>query len=118
MLAYRITKDRHVAKKAKQIIHQTILRPIHTFGNDSWTLDKKARSADYNSRHESYQNGTRGNQMGKKRKEELHRQSNLLPIVQVMKKNKLRRFGHVVRRDEESTLRVVMKLNMKVKIPK
>ena len=43
---------------------------------------------------------------------------NLLLVVQVMNKNKLRRFGHVVRRDEESTLRDVMQLNMKANRPR
>ena len=42
----------------------------------------------------------------------------MLPIVQVINKNKLRRFGHVMRRDEDSTLRVVMKLKMKGQIPR
>ena len=42
----------------------------------------------------------------------------MLPIVQVISKNKLRRFGHVMRREEDSTLRVVMKLKMKGKRPK
>ena len=42
----------------------------------------------------------------------------MLPIVQVINKNKLRWFGHVMRREEESTLRVVMKLNMKGKRPR
>ena len=31
-------------------------------------FDKKARTADYNSRHDSYQNDTRGHQMGHKDK--------------------------------------------------
>ena len=38
---------------------------------------------------------------------------NKLSIVQVIDKNKLRWFGHVMRREEESMLRVVMQLNMK-----
>ena len=37
----------------------------------------------------------------------------MLPIVQVIKKNKLRWFGHVMRREEDATLRVVMKIKMK-----
>ena len=49
----------------------------------------------------------------RKRNEDLHRQINMLPIVQVLNKNTLRRFGHVTMREEESTLRVVMQLNMK-----
>ena len=53
----------------------------------------------------------------RKRNEDLYKQSNMLPNVQVINKNKLRWFGHVMRREEESTLRVVMKLNMKGKRP-
>ena len=49
----------------------------------------------------------------RKRNEDLSKQNNMLPIVQVINKNKLRWFGHVMRREEESTLRVVMKLKMK-----
>ena len=41
----------------------------------------------------------------------------MLRIVQVINKNKLRWLGHVMRREEESTLRVVMKLKMKGKRP-
>ena len=42
-------------------------------------------------------------------------QSNMVPIVHVINKNKLSWFDHVMRREEESTLRVVMKLKMKGK---
>ena len=56
---YRLTKDKNVPKKAKQIIHQTIFRPIIIFGNDCRTLDKKDRTADYNSINETYQNTTK-----------------------------------------------------------
>ena len=42
----------------------------------------------------------------------------MLHIVQVINKNKLRWFGHVMGREEESTLRVVMKLKMKGKRPR
>ena len=65
---YRLLKDRNVPKKAKQIIHQTILIPILIFGSECWSLDKRTRTEDYNSRHESYHNDTRGHQMGQKEK--------------------------------------------------
>ena len=54
----------------------------------------------------------------RKRNEDLYKQSNMLHIVQVINKKKLRLFGHVMGRDEESTLRVVMKLKMKGKRPR
>ena len=41
--------------------------------------------------------------------------SDMLPIAEVANKNKLRWFDHVMRREEESMLKVVMKLNMKGK---
>ena len=50
--------------------------------------------------------------------EDICRQSNKLPIVQVINKNKHRWFGNVMRREEVSTLRVVMKLKMKGKRPR
>ena len=44
--------------------------------------------------------------------------TNKLSIVQVIDKNKLRWFGLVMRREEESMLRVVMQLNMDGNIPR
>ena len=64
-----------------------------------------------------YHNDTRGYQMGQKEKLR-HIQSNMLPIVQVINKNKLRWFGHVTRREDESTLRVVVTLKVKGKRPR
>ena len=46
----------------------------------------------------------------RKRNEDLYQQSKILPIVQVSDKNKLRWFGHVTRREDESTRTVVMKI--------
>ena len=54
----------------------------------------------------------------RKRNENLCRQSNMLPVVQVINKNELRWFGHVMRREEESMLRVVIKLKMKENRPR
>ena len=44
--------------------------------------------------------------------------TNKLSIVQVINKNKLRWFGLVMRREEESMLKVVMQLKMKGKRPR
>ena len=40
------------------------------------------------------------------------------PLFKVINKNKFRWFGNVMRREEESTLRVVMKIKMKGKRPR
>ena len=44
--------------------------------------------------------------------------TNMLPIVHVIDKNKLRWFGLVMMREEESMLRVVMQLKVKGKRPR
>ena len=38
---YRLLKDMNVPKKPKQIIHQTVLRPILIFGSECWTLTNR-----------------------------------------------------------------------------
>ena len=117
MYVYRLLKDRNVPKKAKQTIHQIILIPILFFGSEFWTLTKRLElqitTADMKVIR-MIQGVTRWD---RKRNEDLHKQSNMLPIVQVINKNKLRWFGHVMRREEDSTL-VVMKLKMKGKRPR
>ena len=44
--------------------------------------------------------------------------TNMLPVVQVIDKNKLRWYGHVMRKEEESILRVVMQLKLKRQRPR
>ena len=43
-MMYRLLKDRHVPKKAKLLIHMTILRLILLYGHESWILTKKLKS--------------------------------------------------------------------------
>ena len=43
-MMYRLLKYRHVPKKAKLLIHITILRPILMNGHESWILTKKLKS--------------------------------------------------------------------------
>ena len=81
-------------------------------------FDNNSRTADYNVIHESYQNDTRVTRCDRKRNEDLCRQSNILPIVQVINKNKLRWFGHGMGKEKESKLGVVMKLKMTGKRPR
>ena len=43
-MMYRLLKYRHVPKKAKLLIHMTILRPILLYGHGYWILTKKLKS--------------------------------------------------------------------------
>ena len=115
---YRLLEDRNVPKKGKQIIHQTILRPILIFGSECWTLTKMLEQQITTADMKVIRMIQGVTRWDRKRNEDIYKQSNMLSIVQVIDKNKLRWFGHVMRRAEESTLRVVMKLKIKGKTPR
>ena len=115
---YRLLKNRKVPKKAKQIIRQTILRPIVIFGSECWTLTKRLEQQITTADMKVIRLIQWVTRWDRKRNEDLYKQSNMLPIVQVINKNKLLRFGHVMMGEEESTLRVVMKLKMNGKRPR
>ena len=115
---YRPLKDRNPPKKAKQIIHQTILRHIRIFGSECWTLTKRLEQQITTADMKVIRMIQGVTRWDSKRNEDLYKQSNMVPIVQGINKNKLRWFGHVMRREEESTLRIVMKLMMKGNRPR
>ena len=116
-MLYRLLKDRNVTKKAKHIIHQTILKPILISGSECWTLTKRLQQQITTADMKVIRMIQWVTRWDGKRNEDLYKQSNMLPIVQVINKNKLRLFGHLMTTEEESTLRVVMKLKMKGKRP-
>ena len=110
-----LLNDSNVPKKAEQIIHQTILRYIITFESECWTSTKRLEQQITTTYMKVIRMERGVTIWHRKRNENLYKQSNMLPIVQVINRNKPRWFGHVIRREEESTLTVVMKLNMKRK---
>ena len=115
---YKLRKDRNVPKKAKRIIQQTILRPILIFGSEWGTLTKRLEQPITTADMKVIRMIQGVTRCDRKRDEDVNKQSNMLPIVQVINTNKLRWFGHVIRREVESTLKVVMKLKMKGKRPR
>ena len=104
------------APRGGEILYSAPL--ILIFGSECWTLtkrlDQQITTADMKVIR-MIQGVTRWD---RKRNEDLYKPSNMLPIVQVINKNKLRWFGHAMRREEDSTLRVVIKLKMKGKRPR
>ena len=115
---YRLLKDRNVPKKAKEIIHETILIPILIFGSECWTFTKRLEQQITTANMKVIRIIQGVTRWDRTINEDLYKQSNMLPIVQVINKNKLRWFGHVMKKEEEPTLRVVMKLKRKGNIPR
>ena len=69
------------------------------FGSKCWTLTKSPEQQITTAYMKVIRMVTRWD---RKRNEDLYKQSNMLPIVQVINKNKRRWFDHVMRREEES----------------
>ena len=102
--SFKYLKDRNVPKKAKQITHQTILRPMLIFGCECWTLTKRLEQQITTANMKVIRMIQGVTRRDRKRNEDLYKHRNMLPIVQVITKNILRWFGHVMRRQEDSTL--------------
>ena len=94
---HRLLKDRNVPKQAKQIIHKTILRHIIILGSECWTLTKRLEQQ-ITAAVITFIRMIKGvTRWDRKINEDLYKQSYMQPIVQVINKNNLRWFGHVMR---------------------
>ena len=83
-ILYRLLKDQNVYSRAKLVIHNTILRPILLYGQESWVtskqLDSRIQAAD---------------------------------MKDVIRKGKFRWLGHVMRREPLSIIHQVVNYKMK-----
>ena len=110
---YRLLKDRHVPKKAKLLIHMTILRPILLYGHESWILTKKLKSKITAADMKVLRLVKGVTRRDRIRNADIYDEFKIKPIIETIQTDQLRWFGHVMRRDEETTAKKV--LNLKVK---
>ena len=117
-MMYRLLRDRHVPNKAKRLIHMTILRPILLYGHESWILTKnlkgKITAADMKVLR-LVKGVTRRDRL---RNADIYDEFKIKPIIETIQTYQLRWFGHVMRRDEETTAKKVLDLKVKGKIPR
>ena len=116
-MMYRILKDRHLPKKAKLLIHMTILRPILLYGHEYWILTNKLKSkitAAYMKVLRLVNGVTRRDRI---RNADIYDEFKSKPIIETIQTDQLRWFGHVMRRDDESANKV-LELKVKGKIPR
>ena len=114
-IMYRLLKYRHEPKKAKRMIHMTILRPILLHGHESWILTKKLKSnitaADMKVQR-LVKGVTRSDII---RNADIYDDFKIKPIIETIQTYQLRWFDHVMRRDEETTAKKVLDLKVKEK---
>ena len=114
-MMYRLLKDRHVPKKAKLLIHMTILRPILVYGRESWILTKKLKSniTAVDMKVMRLVKGVGLTRRDRVRNSDIYEEFKIKPIIETIQTDQLRWFGHVMRRDEKTTAKKVLDVKVK-----
>ena len=112
-MMYRLLKYRHVPKRAKVLIHMTILRPILLYGHESWILKKQLKSKITAADMEVLRLVKGVTRRDRVRNADIYEEFNIKPIIETIQTDQLIWFGHVMRRDEKTTAKKVLDLKVK-----
>ncbi|XP_050444261.1 uncharacterized protein LOC126847894 [Adelges cooleyi] len=96
----------------------SVVRPAMLYGSECWAVDKKAeqRMSVAETRMLRWMSAVTGED--RIRKESIRGSLGVASIVEKTRENMLRRFGHVIKRDEAEAVRGVMKINVEGKSEK
>ena len=94
-------KDRNIPRKVKTMIYITILRPILTYGHESWTLTSKTRSQLQAAEMKTLRLIKGVTRLDRLRNEDIRRELGVEGILDFVERGQLRWFGHVKRMDQE-----------------
>lgn len=101
MALYPILKDIHVPQKTKIIIYTTILRPILLYGSEVWTLTQKNKSKVQAAEMKVLRLIKGVTRRDRIRNEDIRRELGLIAVTEVVERNQLRWYGHLMRMGEE-----------------
>ena len=99
-LLYPLMKDRNIPRKVKTIIYTSILRPILTYGHESWTLTTKTRSQIQAAEMRVLRLIKGVTRLDKLRNEDIRRELEVEEILKFVERGQLRWYGHVKRMEE------------------
>ena len=100
-LLYPLMKDRNIPRKVKTIIYLQILRPILTYGHESWTLTSKTRSQLQAAEMKALRLIKGVTRLDRLRNEDIRRDLEVEGILEFVERGQLRWFGHTKRMEEE-----------------
>ena len=100
-LLYPLMKDRYIPRKVKIIIYLSILRPILTYGHESWTLTSKTRSQVQAAEMKALRLIKGVTRLDRLRNEDIRRELGVEGILEYVERGQLRWFGHVKRMNGE-----------------
>ena len=99
-LLYPLMKDRNIPRKVKTIIYIFILRPILTYGHESWTLTTKTRSQIQAAEMRVLRLIKGVTRLDRLRNEDIRRELGVEDILKFVERGQLRWYGHVKRMDD------------------
>ena len=99
-LLYPLMKDRNIPRKVKIIIYTSILRPVLTYGHESWTLTTKTRSQIQAAEMRVLRLIKGVTRLDRLRNEDIRRELEVEDIFKFVERGQLRWYGHVKRMDE------------------
>ena len=100
-LLYPLLKDRNIPRKVKLIIYTTILRPILTYGHESWTLTSRTRSKVQAAVVKVLRLIKGVTRMDTIRNVDIRNELEIEDILKFIERGQLRWFGHVKRMEND-----------------
>ena len=96
-LLYPLLKDRNIPRKVKLVIYTTILRPVLTYGHESWTLTSRTRSKVQAAEMKVLRLIKGVTRMDRIRNVDIRNELEIEDILKLIERGQLRWFGHVKR---------------------
>ena len=99
-MLYPLMKDRNIPRKVKTLIYTSILRPVLTYGHESWTLTSKTRSQILAAEMKVLRLIKGVTRLDILRNEDIRRELEEEDVLKLIEKGQLRRYGHVKRMED------------------
>ena len=108
-MLYPILKDRHVPTQCKVIIFNSILKPILTYGSESWSLTSKTKSRIQASEMKVLRLIRGVTRLDRMQNIKIREDLKTTAVLESQEKTKMRWYGHVNRMDEQRPAKIYMK---------
>lgn len=100
-LMYPLLKERLIPSRVKVIIYKTILRPVLTYGSETWTLTTRLKSKIQAAEMRVLRLIKGVTRRDRLSNDDIRNELNIESILEFVERNQLRWYGHVMRMEEE-----------------
>ena len=100
-LMYPLLKDRLIPSRVKVIIYKTILRPVLTYGSETWTLTTRLKSKVQAAEMRVVRLIKGVTRRDRLRNDDIREELDIESVLEFVDRSKLRWYGHIMRMDQE-----------------